>query len=200
MNGIRFRSLPRFVAFLAFAWVAQAAESPLIHDPAVHAGAGLKKELMAGIGEADFLKLGDQPKTAKVTLVVAFSDANSWMNLNGHANGSAIYTIPTGWTVEVTFINPSPSPHSAIVVERDMLKKVQLGEPAFKGASTPDPVRGMSTSKATFSFKAGDRGQYGIACGVPTHAIAGHWVALNVSDEAKVPTLKLGSAPAKEAK
>jgi len=32
----------------------------------------LNKELIAGITEADFLKLGDQPKTARVTLVAAF--------------------------------------------------------------------------------------------------------------------------------
>jgi hypothetical protein len=81
-----------------------------------------------------------------------------------------------------------------------MLRKVQVGEPAFKGASTPNPVIGMSTAKATFTFIASEPGQYAIACGIPTHAAAGHWVALNVSGEAKVPTLKLGDALPKEAK
>jgi hypothetical protein len=188
------------MAGIALACLAAADEVPGVHDPAVHAGSGLKKELIAGIGEADFLKLGEQSKTLKITLVVAFNDANSWMNFNGYSHGAAVYTVPKGWTVEVTFINPSPSPHSAIVVEREMLRKVQVGEPAFKGASTPNPIRGLSTTKSIFSFIASEPGQYGIACGVPTHATAGHWVALNVSADTTLPTLKLGNAPAREAK
>ena len=66
-------------------------------------------------------------------LVAALTETNSGMNFNGYARGEAAYTIPIGWAVEVTFINPSPVPHSVIVVEREMLRKVQMGEPAFKG-------------------------------------------------------------------
>ncbi len=176
------------------------AQEPAAHDPSIHAGAGLKKELIAGITEADFLKLGDAPKSVKLTLVAAFTPANYGMNFNGYSHGKATYIIPAGWSVEVTFINPSPVPHSAIVVEREMIRKVQVGEPAFKGASTPKPVTGMSTSKAVFSFVAGEPGDYAFACGFPTHATAGHWVALQISAEAKAASLKLGDAPAVEAK
>lgn len=170
------------------------------HDPAAHAGAGLKKELFAGITEADFLKLGTEPKTATVVIVAAFTDANYGMNFDGYSNGKAVLTIPTGWKVTVTFINPSPVPHSAIVVDRELVRKMQLGEPAFAGASTPSPTVGTSFGKATFSFTASEAGEYALACGFPTHAANGHWVALNVSDQAKAPTIQLGDAPAREAK
>jgi len=189
----------RLLAFSALCFPAFGAEQPLTHDPSIHAGAGLKKELLAGITEAAFLKLSDQPKTVKVTLVAAFAEANSWMNLNGYSHGQAIYTIPTGWTVEVIFINPSPAPHSITVVERDMIKKVQVGEPAFRGASTLNPITGMSSSLATFTFLAGEPGRYAFACGIPTHAASGHWIALNVSAETNAPTLKLGDGLAKGA-
>jgi uncharacterized cupredoxin-like copper-binding protein len=179
---------------------AAAAEEGVVHDPAAHSGAGLKKELIAGITEADFLKLGDKPQTAKISLVAAFTEANHGMNFNGYSHGGAIYTVPTGWTVEVTFINPNPVPHSAIVVERDMLRKVQMGEPEFKGASTPSPVSGTSASKATFTFTASAPGEYAFACGIPNHATAGHWIKLDVNSEAKIPTLQLGKAPPTEAK
>ena len=172
---------------------------PAGHDPAAHAS-GLKRELFAGITEADFLKLGDKPKTAKVTLVAAFTDTNYGMNFNGFSHGRATYTIPVGWTVEVTFINPSPVPHSALVVERDAVKKLQVGEPAFKGASVPKPLTGMSMSRAAFTFVASEAGDYAFCCGFPAHAIGGHWVALDVSADAKTPTLKLGDGAAKEAK
>jgi sulfocyanin len=200
MKSIPAHLLVSVLVFTALVVPAFAEEGAVVHDPAVHAGAGLKKELIAGIGEADFLKLGDRPKTVRVTLVTAFNEANSWMNLNGYSHGKAIYTVPAGWTVEVTFINPSPSPHSAVVVERDMCRNVKVGDPAFAGASTPNPYVGMSTSKATFTFTADPPGEYVFACGIPTHAAAGHWIALNVSATAKAPALKLGDAPSKEVK
>jgi hypothetical protein len=172
----------------------------VVHDPAVHVGGGLKTELIAGITEKDFCKLGDRPEVVRITLVNALTEANSWFNFNGYSHGKAVYTIPLGWTVEVTFINPSPSPHSAVVVEREMVLKLRVGEPIFKNASTPDPVIGISTGKATFTFKADAPGEYALACGIPTHASTGHWLALNVSSDVKAPTLKLGDRPASEAR
>jgi plastocyanin len=177
-----------------------AQDPPAVHDPAIHAGSGQKKELIAGITDADFLKLGDKPKLAKITLVVGLTNENMWMNFNGYSHGKATYVIPVGWTVEVTFINPSPVPHSAIVVERDMVKRPRFEEPAFKGASTPNPAAGMSSSKATFTFTASERGAYAIACGFPMHAAGGHWITLDVSASAVKPTLGLGDLPPKEAR
>ncbi len=58
----------------------------------------------------------------------------------------------------------------------------------------------MSASKATFTFTAGEAGDYAFACGFPSHAAGGHWVGLKVDTEAKAPTLQLGDAPAKDAK
>lgn len=164
------------------------------------ASSGLKRELIAGIGESDFLKLGDKPKTVKLTVVAVYSDANYGMNFNGQAHGRAAYVVPTGWTVEVTFINPSPVPHSAIIVERDQVKKLQMGEPVFAGASTPKPVQGTSAAKETFSFVASEAGDFALACGFPTHAINGHWIAFNVRDDVKVPTFTVIAPAAKAGK
>ncbi|MHA3771852.1 sulfocyanin-like copper-binding protein [Verrucomicrobiota bacterium sgz303538] len=200
MKRIPLHSLSALVLVTALSVSAGAQDTPATHhDPAAHAGAGLKKELIAGIAEADFLKLGDKPNTAKITLVTAFTDANYGMNFNGYSHGKATYTIPAGWTVEVTCINPSPVPHSVIVVERDEVKRLQFSEPVFKGASTPNPMIGISTSKASFTFTASEAGDYAFACGFPSHSAAGQWIALDVSADAKVPTLKLGDGPVKEA-
>lgn len=173
-------------------------------DPhAEHGGAsptsGLKKELIAGLTEADFLKLGDKPKTVKVTIVAVWSDDNYGMNFNGYSKGKAVYTIPKDWTVEVTYINPSPIPHSLIVIEKDQTSKLQVLEPYFKGAAVPKHIQGISYGKSTFTFTADEAGEYAFACGFPAHTAGGHWIALNISADAKAPTLKLGDKPAKEA-
>ncbi len=159
--------------------------------------AGLKKELFAGITESDFMKLGDKPKTVKIVLVATYTAENYGMNFNGYAKGSATYTVPVGWTVEVEFINPSPVPHSAIVLERDDVKKLQVPAPYFKGGAVEKHLQGIAFAKAAFSFVAGE---YAFACGFPAHAVAGHWVALDVSADAQHPSLKLGDKPARELK
>src|SRR5436189_6076944 len=118
--------LPRLVLTLAVCLSARAQEPAKPVEPAKpaaenkdphaeHGGtsptSGLKKELIAGITESDFLKLGDKPKTVKVTLIAVWSDDNYGMNFNGYSKGAAVYTIPKDWTVDVTYINPSPIPH-----------------------------------------------------------------------------------------
>lgn len=169
-------------------------------SPSVDPPSGLKQELIAGITERDFLRIGDRPKTVKVLIVATWSDDNYGMNFNGYSKGGAVYTIPKGWTVEVTFINPGPVPHSLIVIERTAVKKIQMPEPYFQGAVVPHHLTGMSYAKATFTFTPDEAGEFAFACGFPTHALNGHWIALDVSDEAREATLKLGEKPAMAAK
>ncbi len=159
---------------------------------------GLKKELFAGFTAADSMKLGTEPKTVKVVLVATFTDDNHGMNFNGYSHGKATWFIPKGWKVEVEFINPSPVPHSAIVVERSDIKKLQVAEPWFEGAAVEKHLQGIALSKATFAFTPDEEGEFAFACGFPAHALAGHWVALEVTAEDSVPMIKLGDSEAKK--
>lgn len=161
---------------------------------------GIKKEMFAGITAEDLLKPGDKPKSVKVVLVATFNAANYGMNFNGYSHGSALITVPKDWTVNVTFINPSPIPHSAIVIEKADTKKLQVAEPYFAGGAIPKHLVGLSMGKAEFSFVPDEAGEFALACGFPAHAATGHWVGFNVSADAKTPTLKLGDQPAKEIK
>lgn len=188
------------VAGLGVSWGQDKPAAPAGHDPAAHGASGLRKELFAGITEADFMKLGEAPKTVKLVLIAAYTPVNYGMNFNGHFKGNAVYTVPTGWTVEVTFINPSPVPHSLLVVEKEKVRKPQVGDPIFAGASVPNPVTGMSLKKETFRFVADESGDYALTCGFPTHALSGHWVAFNVREDAKAPSLKVGDGAPVEAR
>ena len=134
-----------------------------------------------------------EPKTARLVVVSAYNSVNYGMNFNGFAKGGARYTIPQGWTVSVVFTNNSPVPHSAIVVEKPVVKKLQMGEPAFKGASTPYPVRGTTGKVGVpFQFTADEAGEFAIACGFPSHSANGHWIAFDVSATATAPSLQFG--------
>ena len=145
--------------------------------------------------ESMFLSVDpNTPKTARLVVVSAYNPVNYGMNFNGFAKGGARYTIPQGWTVSVSFTNNSPVPHSAIVVDKPIVKKLQMGEPAFKGASTPYPVRG-TTGKGgvAFQFVADEAGEFAIACGFPSHSANGHWIAFDVSPTATAPSLQFGT-------
>ena len=172
---------------------------PAKEDHSQHASAvteGRKMEMIAGITAADFLRLGSKPNTVEAVVIAVFNDVNYGMNFNGFAKGGATYVIPKGWTVNVTYINPSPIPPSLIVIEKDSLKKLQVPEPYFKGAAIPDHLKGLAYGKSSFSFVADEAGDFAFACGFPSHAMNGHWIALEISADAKTPTLKLGDAAA----
>jgi hypothetical protein len=142
----------------------------------------------------DFLSLGAEARSVKVVLITAFNGANYGMNFNGFAKGGAKYVIPKGWNVEVAFTNRSPVPHSAVVVERAMVKRLQMGDPACTGGSTTNPVRGTTGTKGeTFRFKPEEAGEFAFACGFPAHAANGHWIGLEISETATAPSLQFGT-------
>lgn len=179
---------------LALNLMLQAADAPTAptgHDHGTPSGDSKAAEPQ----ESMFLSVDpNTPKTARLVVVSAYNPVNYGMNFNGFAKGGARYTIPQGWTVSVNFTNNSPVPHSAIVVEKPMVKKLQMGEPAFKGASTPYPVRG-TTGKGgvAFQFVADEAGEFAMACGFPSHSANGHWIAFDVSTTATAPSLQFGT-------
>jgi hypothetical protein len=170
---------------------ADAPTAPTGHDHGTPSGDSKAAEPQ----ESMFLSMDPKtPKTARLVVISAYNAANYGMNFNGFAKGGARYTIPQGWTVSVMFTNNSPVPHSAIVVEKPVVKKLQMGEPAFKGASTPYPVRGTTGKTGVpFQFVADEAGEFAIACGFPSHSANGHWIAFDVSPTATAPSLQFGT-------
>ncbi len=177
-------------------WAAEEAKPPEGHQHAaapVAAGDG-QTGLAAGLTDADFLRLGKEPQSVDVVLIAAFTAENYGMNFNGYAKGAAVYTVPKGWKVNVTFINPTPIPHSLIVIDQEDTKKLQVAEPYFKGAAVEKHLQGIALAKQSFSFVPNEAGSFAFACGFPAHSANGHWIALQVSDKVQAPTLKLGEA------
>ena len=141
--------------------LAQTPAPPPGHDHTMEIP-GLKKELFAGITADDLLRPGSEPKSVKVTLVATFNAANYGMNFNGYSHGKAVLTLPVGTKVNVTFINPSPVPHSAIVIDKPDTKKLQIPEPWFEGGASPKHLTGQTMGKSEFSFTADEAGEYAL--------------------------------------
>ena len=141
-----------------------------------------------------FLTFDDKKKTAVIHIITTYNDVNHGMNFNGYHKGMATYSIPRDWKVTVKFENRSPVPHSVVIVEKAMTKKLQVGEPYWEGAASKDYLKGI-IKKDTFSFVADEAGKFAIACGFPTHAASGHWLSLNISKSIEKPSLTFNKKP-----
>ena len=127
---------PGVATVVLLGWVSAAsAQTP----PAGHAGHGALPTAANDIPPRaeDFLSFSADGKKVRIVVVSAFNGANYGMNFNGFAKGQAKFVLPLGSDVEVAFTNRSPVPHSVVIVERPQVKRLQMGEPAFAGASTP---------------------------------------------------------------
>ncbi len=124
------------------------------------------------------MSYGSATKTATLKLEAGYGQANHTLSYDG----ALAVTVPVGWTVVVNFSNVDTINHSAVVVTPTAATVV------FPGASIPDPTVGLPPgSHATFSFVAGQAGQYRIACLVLGPEAAGMWAAFDVTPGGRPP-------------
>ncbi|WP_206831169.1 sulfocyanin-like copper-binding protein [Alicyclobacillus fructus] len=126
------------------------------------------------------------------TVIAGDGSANGGMNFDGYANGEMTLVVPVGWSVSMKFQNASLTPHSAMVVpEKDRARaSFDASLLAFPGAETPNPSQGSPKgTQVDVVFTVSRPGTYALVCGVPGHALAGMWDKLEVSPQAKTPSL-----------
>ena len=139
----------------------------------------------ASAGAGRWLSWNAAARTASLTLVAGYNDANNGFNFDGYGRGQLLVRVPLGWRVTVTCRNAGSMRHSCAIVPGAM-----TAVPAFPGATTPDPVLGLKTGQtARFTFTASRAGTYRIACLVPGHEEARMWDVLVVGG-VKRPTIQ----------
>jgi FtsP/CotA-like multicopper oxidase with cupredoxin domain len=115
-------------------------------------------------------------KTASLTLIAGYNDANNGFNFDGYGRGRMLVHVPLGWRVTVMCHNAASMRHSCAVVSGPLTVTS-----AFRGASTPAPTVGLRSGQtARFRFEASRPGTYRIACLVPGHEQARMWDVLVV--------------------
>jgi FtsP/CotA-like multicopper oxidase with cupredoxin domain len=146
--------------------------------------------LLAHPNPAQFLHVEAKQRTALVQLVAGYNGENNGFNFDGYGRGELTITVPRGWRVRVTCTNRGGMNHSCAVVRGPMTIT-----PAFRGATIPNPVRGLPPgSTATFSFVASRLGAFRFACLVPGHEEARMWDVLVVARVGK-PTVSTRPGP-----
>jgi FtsP/CotA-like multicopper oxidase with cupredoxin domain len=138
-----------------------------------------------------WLKADSGTRTAEFSLIAGMGGLNGGMNFNGVTNGALGLVVPVGWHVVLHFRNDDPNmPHSAVVIPAATPIPAVAGRPAFAGASTRHADQGLPTGgHESVRFDAASPGAYMIFCAVPGHGMAGMWMRLEVSAEARRPSL-----------
>ena len=123
-----------------------------------------------------FLQVDARHRVVSVTLIAGYDSSNNGFNFDGYGRGELTVTVPLHWRVRVTCTNRSALPNSCAVVKGPMTVK-----PAFRGASVPDLVDGLTQGEtATFSFVATRTGVFRLASLVSGHEEARQWDVLQV--------------------
>jgi sulfocyanin len=132
-------------------------------------------------------------RTAYLTLIAGWNDANGGLNFDGYSNGKPVVTVPLGWHVQVTFSNRSAAPHSVEVIAYHTPIPETGFRAAFTNAHSPDPIDGITQDHKPqrFAFVASKAGRYMIICGVPGHASSGMWERFVVAKTARTATLTI---------
>lgn len=125
------------------------------------------------------------PREQRVVLrlVAGFTGENDALNFNGGTHGSDVLLVPSGWQLELHFVNQDPTlSHSAIVIPNAQPLPVTVPAAAFPHASTARVEEGRPDGGTDVAaFVAAAAGEYMIACGVPGHAQGGMWIRLRVA-------------------
>ena len=123
-----------------------------------------------------FLRVDARHHVVALTLVAGYDSSNNGFNFDGYGRGELLVTVPLRWRVRVTCVDRGSLRHSCAVVAGAMTV-----QPAFRGASVPDPVQGLEPgARAAFSFVAARTGSFRLACLVPGHEDARMWDVLEV--------------------
>ncbi len=108
------------------------------------------------------------------------------IDFNGYWGGNLTIMVPTGWSVNIKFINGSLSFQHSLMVTRvyaqaEMPVKLEAKD-AIWGAYT-DPPEGIHTNeRRQLTFVAQQSGNYFLACARQTHLMDGHWIGFEVRD------------------
>ena len=137
-----------------------------------------------------FLRVDAAHHAVKLLLIAGDGPSNNGFNFDDYGRGELLIRVPRGWRVTVQCKNEAALRNSCAVVSGP-----NADRPAFRGATTPDPVQGLAGGEsATFSFVASRTGVFRIASVVPGHEQARMYAVLVVTRGGR-PSISARSGP-----
>jgi hypothetical protein len=113
--------------------------------------------------------------------------------INGYRSGEARVVAPLRWTVKWDWRNDDPTTaHSLVLMNQREKLPLEGGRAAFSNAMSRSVTAGLPAGQTDeTTFEAEETGFYWLMCGVPSHALNGEWLELQVSPDAATARLQL---------
>lgn len=139
-----------------------------------------------------WLQADSAARTVALSLTVTRPPGAASALINGFRAGQSQVIVPFGWTVTWNWQNQdSTSGHSLVVMVQREKIPLEGGRAAFSNAMTRMVTEGLPAGQTDrTTFEAEEAGWFWMLCGVPGHAVAGEWIELQVSREAKTAALR----------
>lgn len=130
----------------------------------------------------EWLVVDSAAKVVTLTLEVTAPPESPSALINGYRAGQVEVIVPRDWTVKWNWRSADTTAvHSLVVmVEREKIP-LEGGRPSFSNAMTRSVTEGLRVGQTDqTSFVADEAGWYWLLCGVPSHALKGEWIELQV--------------------
>lgn len=153
---------------------------------------------MASAGEPfvpSWIKNDPAAKTVAMEIVAAWNAVARYakdnirtdiLEFNGYWGGNLTIIVPTGWSVNIEFINRAGVVRHGLMVTRTYAESempVQLREEDAIWGAYLRPLEGIFPQEtAQLDFTARQSGSYFLACSRQNHLMLGHWIGLEVKD------------------
>jgi sulfocyanin SoxE-like protein len=146
----------------------------------------------AASSDSSWLQSDSAAKTATLDLTVTHPDTSPSALINGYRAGEVRVVVPMHWTVKWNWRNQDAgAAHSLVVMVQREKVPLEGGRAAFSNAMSGSVITGLGAGQTDqTTFEAEESGWYWLMCGVPSHALNGEWIELQVNPEARAATLQ----------
>jgi hypothetical protein len=143
--------------------------------------------------DTSWLASDSAARTATLTLRVTRPAGSPSALINGRRSGDARVVVPLHWTVKWDWRNEDPgAAHSLVVMSQREKVPLEGGRAAFSNAMSRSVTAGLPAGQSDqTTFEAEETGFYWLMCGVPSHALNGEWIELQVRPDAATARLQL---------
>jgi len=140
-----------------------------------------------------WLESDSAASTVTLSLGVTRPAGSSSALINGYRLGEVRVVVPLRWTVKWDWRNDDPSAaHSLVVMNQREKLPLEGGRAAFSNAMSRSVTAGLASGQTDqTTFETEETGFYWVMCGVPSHALNGEWIELQVSPDAGTARLQL---------
>ena len=143
--------------------------------------------------DTSWLAADSAERTVTLTLRVTKRAGSPSALINGYRSGDARVVVPVRWTVKWDWRNDdSDAAHSMVVMNQREKIPLEGGRAAFSNAMSRSVTAGLPAGQSDqTTFEADETGFYWLMCGVPSHALNGEWIELQVSPDVGTARLQL---------